>query len=697
MNDLSIDRGMAAALSSILFLASPLAAQDECDSAVPIAPGLTAGTNVGATTSPTTGACGDIGSDVWYSFVAPCTGRATIGFCAPGAGADFDATLAVFSGDCTMLQEIVCADDVCGMLPEVGFTAFQGQTYLIEVGGYEGAQGTFTLAVDCAALPADDCAGAVPMQLGLTTGSNVGATTSTPTGSCRQMGDDVWYVYQADCTGSATVSLCDVGASATYDATIAVFSGACGDLTELQCDDDSCGTNARVTFAVDAGASYFIAVGGFMGEQGDFTVSLSCTPGTGPWRNKARRLDPLLGAAGFYFEDKIYATHGWTTVFELENRIYDIATNTWSTGPAPMAERMELAGVECGGFFYAIGGRSHVGNLATMEIYDPVAGIWSMGPDMPTPRSSCAAVEIGGMVHVVGGRDETEPRTGNPLGEHEVYDTKSGLWSTMAPLPIPVADCYAVVAIGGQMIVFGGWDGTSVTSHTQIYDAALDQWSMGTPMPTARDQAAAGVMGFGPMAGRAVVIGGLDDTLASLDAVEVYDPVEDTWSSGPNLPLLNVGLTIPGVSTRQGIHVLGLEPGLEQVGHASLLAVEAQEVERLGTPPNALALRPGLTPPIAGKVWDPIVDHTTFAPTATLDLLLVGPATGFSLPAPFGTLLCDPSLPFLPVIRAPGRRFSVPLPVVPEVIGVRLCGQAASLDTGGLQLTNALDIVVGVS
>ncbi|MHC4108254.1 MAG: hypothetical protein ACYSTY_09250, partial [Planctomycetota bacterium] len=72
----------------------------------------------------------------------------------------------------------------------------------------------------------DDCANAVIVGAGVHGISNVGATTDGPNepASCNFDGDsqvqsDVWYRFFAQCTGTATVSLCGSG----YDTKIAVY------------------------------------------------------------------------------------------------------------------------------------------------------------------------------------------------------------------------------------------------------------------------------------------------------------------------------------------------------------------------------------------------------------------------------------------------------------------------------------------
>ncbi len=70
----------------------------------------------------------------------------------------------------------------------------------------------------------------------------------------------------------------------------------------------------------------------------------------------------------------------------------------------------------------------------------------------------------------------------------------------------------------------------------------------------------------------------------------------------------------------------------------------SSETVRLGVPPNPNAFRPARTsPPRVGQVWDPWVDHTSFAPDSVLDFLALsfdGEMPNVSLAA--GTLLCTP-------------------------------------------------------
>lgn len=152
-----------------------------------------------------------------------------------------------------------------------------------------------------------------------------------------------------------------------------------------------------------------------------------------------------------------------------------------------------------------------------------------------------------------------------------------------------------------------------------------------------------------------------------------------------------------------GIRLVNLNaaPGLEvNFDDVRLMAepcgpLASSETVRLGSPPNPAALLPGQTSgPAIGATWDPLIDHAAFAPTAVIDVLVVT-ALPANQPSPLGTVLCDVSAPPLLFAGTPGVAFALPIPSSCGLVGGALCAQGASVDAGGIQLTNALDVVLG--
>ncbi|MBL8898190.1 MAG: PKD domain-containing protein [Planctomycetes bacterium] len=119
---------------------------DECAQALP----LIAGTNGpfdsrGATTS-LTWPCAFAGADLWFSYTASCSGSLRIDTCANPA---FDTVLALWSGTCGALTPVACRDDGCGLQSQIDLpSVVAGDHFWISVGGFQGAQGTFFLAVE---------------------------------------------------------------------------------------------------------------------------------------------------------------------------------------------------------------------------------------------------------------------------------------------------------------------------------------------------------------------------------------------------------------------------------------------------------------------------------------------------------------------------------------------------------------------
>jgi len=139
----------------------------------------------------------------------------------------------------------------------------------------------------------DDCVDAIPIADGATAFSTVGATTDGPAhpGTCEfdgQTYEDIWFTYTASCTGNLEVSTCG---TAAYDTDLVMYSGSCGGLSLIACNDDHTGCAGFSSIlggtetgpiAVTAGSSYLIRVGGFSsGDEGTGTVTITCTP-TGP-------------------------------------------------------------------------------------------------------------------------------------------------------------------------------------------------------------------------------------------------------------------------------------------------------------------------------------------------------------------------------------------------------------------------------
>ncbi|MBK8702434.1 MAG: fibronectin type III domain-containing protein [Saprospiraceae bacterium] len=157
-------------------------------------------------------------------------------------GSTSDLTHQVLSS-CGAATALVCSDPntstVSALTP--------GQTYFIRVATWTSTTGqTSSFSVCVKTLPPppanDECAGAIPLTVGASCSfaqyTNAGATGSVgpPAPGCSlYSGGDVWFSAVVPATGQLII---DTNTGSVTDGGMAIYSGNCGALTLIECDDD---------------------------------------------------------------------------------------------------------------------------------------------------------------------------------------------------------------------------------------------------------------------------------------------------------------------------------------------------------------------------------------------------------------------------------------------------------------------------
>jgi hypothetical protein len=262
-------------------------ANDMCAAPAPIGVGDTLFDTTTATTDGPA-ACGAIGKDIWFDFLAPGVGTMVAKTC---GGASYDSVITAYTGlGCPPGAFLACNDDFCAPLSQISVPVTAGTHYLIRVGGFASASGASTLNISFSGPPAnDECVDApeLPCNSSVVADNTFATTNATdPAYSCRfgspgQGFHTMWYKFMATGT-SATI---DTEGSTIGDSMLAVYDGTCGALVELACDDDS-GTGLLSTLSyafLTPGNVYYIQVSGFgAGNTGSVHVNLSCTISADP-------------------------------------------------------------------------------------------------------------------------------------------------------------------------------------------------------------------------------------------------------------------------------------------------------------------------------------------------------------------------------------------------------------------------------
>ena len=132
-----------------------------------------------------------------------------------------------------------------------------------------------SVAGSYAAPPNDTCAGAIPLVTGAAYAMSTTNATSAgdPSPSCQSSaGKGVWFYYTPLASGPVTISTC----GSSFDTVLAVYTGACGSLTQVACDDDngpaSATVQASVTFPGTAGLTSYILAAGYASASGTLQI-----------------------------------------------------------------------------------------------------------------------------------------------------------------------------------------------------------------------------------------------------------------------------------------------------------------------------------------------------------------------------------------------------------------------------------------
>ncbi|RZJ70206.1 T9SS type A sorting domain-containing protein [Flavobacterium sp.] len=279
----------------------PAPANDNCSGAVTLTanPDLNcASTATGTLASATDSGVADTGAgtpddDVWYKFVATNTIHQIA--ISNVTGTPTDLVHEIFSGDCAVLTSLLISDPNTSTV--TGLTV--GNTYYVRVFTYAtgGTPTTnFTICVGTPPAPPanDDCANAISLNVdaNFCTGSNTNGTNAAATNSgvanpsCFNYGqNDVWFKFTVPATTASVNVSTDFTGGTLVDTEIALYSGVCGQLTAIACDQDSGTTvlsngfsyNSLITDAdVTVGQTYFVRVSGYSAaSQGTFCLEIS--------------------------------------------------------------------------------------------------------------------------------------------------------------------------------------------------------------------------------------------------------------------------------------------------------------------------------------------------------------------------------------------------------------------------------------
>ncbi len=340
---------------------------DACTAATDVGAGTTSFSNANADTDGpeepancATGGYTQAGADVWFRYTSgACTsGPTTVTTC----GSNFDTKVFIYSSDCPTAPgtALACSDDsnLCGngsLQSSLTFQHAANTTYLIRVGGYNGATGSGTLTITpptCGPVaPANDaCSGALFLADGAAqSGSSLQATNDgSATCGSSSTSRDVWYAYRPVSSATVNVNTCGSG----FDTVLSVFTGACGGLTQVACNDDNAssggnnacggGLSSGINVAMTAGTTYYIRVAGYQGAAGTFNIRAIGGGGTIPAPNDACAARPGVGFGETPFNNTNCSTDGPSHALCNANGSSTITRDLWFNFPSTITGTVQI-------------------------------------------------------------------------------------------------------------------------------------------------------------------------------------------------------------------------------------------------------------------------------------------------------------------------------------------------------------------
>ena len=236
---------------------------------IPIVDGTWGGATVNNAISEFQPSCGTPlpSPSEWYCWTASCTGTARISTC---GNTFFDTVLAVY--DSNMVQ-ISCSNDApcnLGMNPgmsEVLIPVVAGQSYLIQVTGFNGDSGSYALNVSCEDAPP----ACVPDFFVPAPGNFFGVTTGAGNDCNLRPSEDHIYLAFLPAPGTWMIETCSPATS--FNTVLYVGATCCGQ--QFGFNDNACGLQSQVVVNVPQPTQVFITIEGFSpGQSGQYELRI---------------------------------------------------------------------------------------------------------------------------------------------------------------------------------------------------------------------------------------------------------------------------------------------------------------------------------------------------------------------------------------------------------------------------------------
>ncbi|HKP70990.1 MAG TPA: kelch repeat-containing protein [Pyrinomonadaceae bacterium] len=208
----------------------------------------------------------------------------------------------------------------------------------------------------------------------------------------------------------------------------------------------------------------------------------------------------------------------------------------WNTATVYPTTIVRYAFADNGEDFYLIGGVSNGTRVVNVNRYNTASGVWT--PLAPLPAASeapCAALFNGKIYSAQGD-------TGNNF---YIYDITLNSWSTGPVVPV-LTNRYgcAAGAAAGKVYIVGG--STTVSNSVQVYDIGTNTWSTGNAAPSGFILA-----GYTTIGSFLYVVGGFTGAGGvNLTTTNALNMTTGAWESGPTFTPARADFALANLGNR---------------------------------------------------------------------------------------------------------------------------------------------------
>ncbi len=196
------------------------------------------------------------------------------------------------------------------------------------------------------------------------------------------------------------------------------------------------------------------------------------------WINYAHAPGAVRFVGSTQCNGKIFIMGGWSAL--TSNYIYDIASDSWSTGsPIPVGGQSPSAVTYKGSHLYLLGGGNGWTAFNNVQVYDIGADTWAQASPLPEPRLGGAAACIDDRYLIYScGYSGSTARSNTWVGEIDPSDPTVIIWKEASPCPAGGAYRVGYGTLDDVMFTCGGHDSATgaYSQATLVYNPEHDAW-----------------------------------------------------------------------------------------------------------------------------------------------------------------------------------------------------------------------------